>query len=166
MNIFGFPNAPNEPANLGIRDIRFALEWLRDNVASFGGDPSRIVLGGQSAGSDAAHAMMYTHADGPIVAGLILQSGVAQYIGEGDGSEWTRITSAVGCAEDDLPCMRNIPALDLRRAISNDTFNQFSTPSGGTPVVDNHTHLLTKDYMQRGAEGRFARVVSLWHLKN
>src|ERR1700712_1809910 len=42
VNVFGFPSAPTLPTqNPGLRDIRLAVEWLRDNIVNFGGDPER-----------------------------------------------------------------------------------------------------------------------------
>ena len=53
LSIFGFPNArglADGDQNLGILDQRVALEWVRDNIAAFGGDPNRITHGGSLLG--------------------------------------------------------------------------------------------------------------------
>jgi len=46
----GFGWLPDAPSNRGILDCRLALEWVRDNISQFGGDPARVTIAGQSAG--------------------------------------------------------------------------------------------------------------------
>jgi carboxylesterase type B len=57
LSLFGFPHAaeisavPGATQNLGLLDTRAAVQWLAQNVARFGGDPRKIVLGGESVGA-------------------------------------------------------------------------------------------------------------------
>ncbi len=48
-------NALDDSGNYGVLDIQKALEWVQANIANFGGDPAKVVIGGQSAG---AHNIM------------------------------------------------------------------------------------------------------------
>ena len=57
------------------------LVQVRDNIAAFGGDPSRIVIFGQSAGGASVDYYNYAWKDDPIIAGSILQSGTANAFG-------------------------------------------------------------------------------------
>ncbi|WP_194396608.1 carboxylesterase/lipase family protein [Microbacterium atlanticum] len=49
----GFGHIDGAPSNRGVRDWVRALEWVRDNIANFGGDPGRVTIAGQSAGGGA-----------------------------------------------------------------------------------------------------------------
>ncbi|MGV0653425.1 carboxylesterase/lipase family protein [Mycolicibacterium thermoresistibile] len=52
--------------NVGLRDVLFALAWVRDNIAAFGGDPDRVTLFGESAGG----GIVTTLLGSPAAAGL------------------------------------------------------------------------------------------------
>ncbi|MFA4896549.1 carboxylesterase/lipase family protein [Microbacterium sp.] len=54
----GFGFIEGAPHNRGMLDWIAALEWVQKNIAAFGGDPSRVTIGGQSAGGGAVLALL------------------------------------------------------------------------------------------------------------
>ena len=65
LNAFGFlahpeltAEAPQAPTNFGFLDQQFATEWVRRNIAAFGGDPENLTIGGQSAGGMSVSAQI------------------------------------------------------------------------------------------------------------
>ncbi|KAJ5924556.1 Carboxylesterase type B [Penicillium verhagenii] len=70
LNIFSFGDGKEK--NLALKDQRIGIDWVRKNIASFGGDPSNITLSGESAGAIYTHAHLIT---GPPVKRAVLASG-------------------------------------------------------------------------------------------
>ncbi|HEY0301267.1 MAG TPA: carboxylesterase family protein [Rhizomicrobium sp.] len=62
LGVLGFPPfhvfGPETPGNLGLLDQAAALEWVRDNIATFGGDPDNVTIYGYSAGGWCVAALM------------------------------------------------------------------------------------------------------------
>ncbi|MGB3375765.1 MAG: carboxylesterase family protein [Microbacterium sp.] len=54
----GFGWIDGAPSNRGVRDWLLALEWVQQNIAAFGGDPSRVTIAGQSAGGGAVLTLL------------------------------------------------------------------------------------------------------------
>ncbi|KAI1854333.1 hypothetical protein JX265_012502 [Neoarthrinium moseri] len=105
LGIFGFSGAPGLPQNAALRDHRSVVEWTRDNIAGFGGDPSRITIFGQSAGGASVDYYSFAWKDEPIVAGLISHSGTSLSFNPNSQEYAQRIffnvSQAVGCGGPD-----------------------------------------------------------------
>ena len=62
----GFGAIDGAPSNRGLRDQIAALEWVRDEIRAFGGDPGRVMIAGQSAGGGSVLALLAS----PAASGL------------------------------------------------------------------------------------------------
>ncbi|MEI5101864.1 carboxylesterase family protein [Streptomyces sp. PmtG] len=58
LGLEGFAQLDGAPANRGLLDQVAALEWVRDTIRAFGGDPGRVTVGGQSAGAGSVAALL------------------------------------------------------------------------------------------------------------
>ncbi|XP_075525251.1 acetylcholinesterase-like isoform X3 [Dermacentor variabilis] len=103
------------PGNAGLYDQYLALQWVRENIAAFGGDPNRVTLFGESAGAVSAGLHILSPLSEPLFARVILQSGSPT-------APWgfkdrnmarkaaRRLAAALGCPDgldkDTLDCLR------------------------------------------------------------
>jgi para-nitrobenzyl esterase len=82
LNVYGYLNLAGiggeefaSSANVGMLDIVAVLEWVRDNIASFGGDPASVTIFGQSGGGGKVVALMAMPAATGLFHRAIVQSG-------------------------------------------------------------------------------------------
>jgi para-nitrobenzyl esterase len=64
-----------QSGNYGTMDQIAALQWVKDNIEAFGGDPSRITIFGQSAGAMSVKTLLVSPLSHNLMAGAIIQSG-------------------------------------------------------------------------------------------
>ena len=143
--------------NVGLLDQRLAIEWTRDNIAAFGGDPNRITLFGQSAGGASIDYYSYAWTKDPIVNGFIAESGVVNSFFSPAPADntvaWYGITQKLGCGssvdgvQSTVTCMRGKSMNDLLAASA-------SAPPFG-PSADGT--LVLADYTAAGNAGNFIK---------
>jgi para-nitrobenzyl esterase len=119
LGVFGFlahpeltaESAPRASGNYAILDHIAALKWVQKNIAAFGGDPSRVTIFGESAGSWSVNSVQAT----PLAKGLFHRA-----IGESGGqfastatlaaAEQAGVAFAKNAGADSLKALRSVPA--------------------------------------------------------
>lgn len=167
INIFGFPNAPGVgDQNVGLLDQRLAVEWIRDNIEAFGGDPDRITLFGESAGAFSVDYYAFAWTQDPIVNGFIAESGTALVLSllspnaSNPYGAWYNVSQALGCGGESsgnstLDCMRTKPATDIINYVGQ---MSGSTTTPFAPVADGK--VVFSDNAARADAGNFIHKVS------
>ena len=143
LGVFGFMShpeltkeSPNKASgNYTFLDLHAALTWVKQNIAAFGGDPRRVTIAGESAGSIAVSAEMASPLSKDLIAGAIGESGsvlaalapVPLAQGEEQG---TKFAAAVNAAN--LAALRAMPAQQLLEAAGKQGMPRFS------PTIDGY----------------------------
>lgn len=163
FGFFSHPALNNEghlAINYGLLDQQFALKWVHDNIAEFGGNPDDITLSGQSAGGASVAFNIISPLSRDMVSKAIIQSSASYLttiplsVAEQKGIAFSK---AANCGDGDdaatAACLRRLPAEDLLKLFEpEETFG----PYWITPVADGK--ILPKGGADAFASGDFARI--------
>ena len=104
-----------ESGNVGLLDLVLALQWVKDNVQAFGGDPDRVTIFGESGGGLKVSVLLRMPAAQGLFHGAIIQSGAQMEAKtRSDGAETTlALMSELGIGSNDLDKLIAMPAAQI-----------------------------------------------------
>ena len=121
--------------NVGMLDLVAALEWVRDNIANFGGDPGNVTIMGQSGGGAKVTTLTAMPAAKGLIHKAVVLSGAGTKSGEKEYSEklGAYVLKEAGLTVNQIDKMQEIPWLEYIM-IANRASSALSKESGPAPA--------------------------------
>ncbi len=118
VNFAALTHGDLHEGNVGLRDQIAALEWIRDHIAAFGGDPQRVTIMGESAGSISVALLLQCQAASGLFHGAIMASGATTLIHDREMSERLahEYAQLLQIGEHAWPALQTAPPEALLRA--------------------------------------------------
>jgi para-nitrobenzyl esterase len=171
LGMFGFfahPGLADEvpqraSGNYALLDQLAALRWVQDNIASFGGDPRRVMLFGESGGATDTCALFASPLAKGLFSSAMLESGGCNGTPEDRARDWReKFVHDSGCSPGDLGCLRRLSTRDVTRLAGASVLagGAVKTPAG--PIVDGYVLPETPyELMRQGKHNHVPFVVGV-----
>jgi para-nitrobenzyl esterase len=140
LGVFGFLSVPGlasegpNSGDYGLLDQQAALRWVQRNIAAFGGDPTRVTIGGESAGAFSVCAHLVAPSSAGLFARAMLQSGACPTVTLAEAATTGGALAAqAGCPDPAtaVTCLRALPVATLIDAAGSAGW----TPTRGTEFL-------------------------------
>lgn len=137
LGALGFLHVDGKPDNRGLLDIVAALEWVRDNIERFGGDPTCVTLAGRSAGGFAVATLMAMPAAHGLFHRAMPQSGASTAIASPDDARklTQRFVSAMAADESTLEELPITRLLEIQRDLCNESYERHDFERDGSAAM-------------------------------
>ena len=145
LSLFGYLDLSSYGAqfegsgNLGMLDIVAALEWVRDNVANFGGDPGSVTIFGQSGGGGKVGTLMAMPAAKGLFHRAIVESGSMSRLATPEIAQGVadQVVAELGLNRATVDRIRSMPAQQLVEASEKVLARRRAVLVGGIPDFRN-----------------------------
>jgi para-nitrobenzyl esterase len=134
----GAPAEYAESGTVGMLDLVAALQWVRENIAQFGGDPEQVMVFGQSGGGAKTSALMAMPSAKGLFKRAAVQSGSALRLMTREvGTQLAeRLLQKLGIAKGDVAALQDVPHAKMIAAAT--ALSPDNPMLGFAPVVDGH----------------------------
>ena len=124
-------------ANVGMLDIVAALEWVRDNIAAFGGDPSCVTIFGQSGGGGKVSVLMGMPGAKGLFHRAIVESGSTLRVRTRESAQKMSdlLIAELGLTAATIDQIQTMPYAQLLKASTDVMRKHNPPPAGGVPNV-------------------------------